>query len=553
MPLKSRINGNEYNIANQDEINFDFIVSGDSPNVTFNQEFTLEFVEELRNNPIDAINNAMANVGVLKDIPCDIFDLLGNNFKGRLLSGASSSEYSYNPTTYKMLWRPETNKFFEKAQNLPLRDFLTESNFRKVRYIRENVPNAIETVLIAFAAYQLTTTTIMQAFRLSESINDAIAIASAGLTGQVGAFIKAVGDAILQAALLALLLLALNELIKQISESLFQKPKAYYYLNVLEVIQLGCANLGYNFESTTLETTYKDLSFLHATSAEGELRSRPTNDPIPNISLLDFIDKFARLFNGKLKEDGTKITLLPKESYLNEPPLDIQLQDNYNKGTFKFNTDELNKKISLSYLNAPSDGQFSESKYEVSYESKIVPNKDIGITNALDVKFPFLIANWKIGQTQLETFFNSIFDIITGLSSRYKIRGGNRRDYMLLSADIVPNDVIFIERSGEKVSGNTRDLLNAKLIFDNHYENEAPYNNQYYIYTNRTEQPQLTLENNFKLAENFNIKDSDGETIHVTKSAYDHMRRISELEYRKKIKASQFGYFSKDDFNIKTS
>ena len=115
---------------------------------------------------------------------------------------------------------------------------------------------------------------------------------------------------------------------------------------------------------------------------------------------------------------------------------------------------------------------------------------------------------------------------------------------MLLEHDIVPADTIFIYKNSEKVRSSTDSLLSIQTIFDNFYEKEAPYHNQYKIYKQREDQRPLTIQNNFLLADNNNIKDSDGRTIHVTKSSYDHMRRISNIEYRKKLQPGDFGYIT---------
>lgn len=555
MPIKCTINGQDFNIKNQDEINFDFQVNGDSPNVTFTQEFGLEFVDELHNSPIAALDNILFTYGLLEDIPCDLFDDLGNKFEGRLLPGSSSSEYSNNPTVYRILWRPSKYKFFEKARSLSVNLLLNQSDYKKVRYIVEGKTSYIESVLIAYAAYSMARAAIVQFFATIQATKELIAALTPDGAVPLPDFLKAAVlasfNALLQAGILALEVYALNELLKQISDSLFQKPKALYCVNVLDVIKKGCNDLGYDFKCTELETTYKDLTYLAATDQEGELRSNPKNKPVPKISLLDFIDKFALLFNGKIKEVDNVITLEPKEEYLDKQPQNIQLNDIYKEGTFSFNTDELVQKISISYLNAPSDGQFNKDSIDVAFESKRVPNKDLSINNSLDVQLPFILANHKKGTSDLERFFNSIFDLFVGLNSRYKVRGGDRKDFMLLEHDIVPADLLFIYKNNEKVRSNTKTLLGVDTLFNNFYEKEAPYHNQYKIYKQREDQRPLTIQNNFLLADNNNIKDSDGRIIHVTKSSYDHMRRISNLEYRKKLQPGDFGYINKDDFKIK--
>ena len=145
--------------------------------------------------------------------------------------------------------------------------------------------------------------------------------------------------------------------------------------------------------------------------------------------------------------------------------------------------------------------------------------------------------------------FNKIFDFFSGLSGRYKIKGGDRTGYMLLQNDFVSVDLIGFRDGNEKIKDKAEDYLSPLVIYQNYYQSEvAPYNNQYANYKRITEQPQFNLSDLVSLADNPNLRDEDGNIIQITRSSFEDQTGVSGFEYTRKVKAGELGYINPDDF-----
>jgi hypothetical protein len=539
MGLESVIFNNEFKFEplNADGLDLDFSYNQFSPNPNLVTQFVMQLVCSPSVDPIQYTKDWIAKNSILNNIPTALILDNGFSFTGQTKLGSTQSTYIQGQgqnTQFNLLFEPNQDTFFEKSKNLSFPTFSNVDNFVITRYVTESNNKLEEVVMIGFFI-QMSIEVYRQAYNLGDLIKEAI---STGFDS-VSAALKFAVKAGLNLTYLGLVLVAYNQLLKQVSEILFDKPKQLYALDVWKTIEKGCDYLGFDFNST-LQEQYANLTYLPGTTTEGVITGTPKNDANLSISFLDFINRIGQLFNAKLKVFNGSVTFENIEFFENNPS-DIQLLDLYNNGTKSFNTEDLAEKISLKYLSVPSDINYIDNEYTEGYSPNFAEKQLFGVENSIDVFLPFALGQRKNSQNTAEKIFNTLFDTIAGLSKSYKISGGNRIGFLKIEKDLVPTDTIFIS-NGEKIADNSNQLLQCKTLFNEFYSIESPVNNQFELTTDADKQP-LCGVNTTKLLSNNVIKDSQGRTIIVTSNIRNSTNDLYEIEYRRRLKPNDFGYF----------
>ena len=540
-------NEKTFTIKNGNELDLDFSFDQFSPNPSFVQSFVMQFVCTPTEDPIkffeDWINNNSIAVAPDVTINSDNFSIDG---QAKLTSNQNS--YIRNQGTkseFNILFEPFGNTFFEKSKSLGLSTFINKSknntNTPVIRYVTER-NSKVEDFLFLVVTTQFTIEAAQLVYNTADAIKEAI---STGFdTGS--AVIKTILKIAMNLIYTASILLALNELLKQATEIIFDKPKQLYALDVWGVIDAGCKYLGYNFNSSLIDE-YKGLTILTATTTSGEVTGDPKNDPVPSYSLFDFIERFALLFRGKLKVSGSNIRL-ENEKYYEGNPSNVTLKELYNNGAETFNYEDLPETINLQYQKVQGDNNFKDNRYTVEF-SPITnkPNKNFGVENKIDIQLPYALGQRKTSQSVAEKIFNGFFDIITGLSKNYKVNIGDRIGFLKVEQDIIQSDVVFI-RDGEKIAKDSNELLQAKTLYNKYYDSASPLNNQFVTVTGRGPDKICGNDTN-KLIDNNIALDSQGRTIIVTKNIRNSSDGQVDIEYKRRLFEGDFGFMTNN--NIK--
>lgn len=526
----------QFEPKNGDELDLDFSFNNFSPNPSLVSEFVMQLVCSQSQDPIKFVKDWITKNSIIQNIPTTLILDDGYRIEGQTKLGSSQSSYVFGQgqnTQFNVLFEPNMNIFFEKAQNLAFPTFLTESDWVKIRYITER-DSRVEDALFTLIFAQMTIEAGRLAYNIADSIKEAI---STGFDS-VSAAIKFGLKIAMNLVYAALIVKVYSDLLKELSEIAFDKPKQLYALDVWSTIQKACDYLGYNFNSS-LKNDFKNLTYLPTTTTAGVVTGTPKNNPNLNTSFFDFLENIGKLFNAKLKVLNNELTF-ENVSYFENNPANIQLLDLYNTGSQTFNFEELPEKISLVYQKVPSDFNYKDNEYIKSYSPNFGDKKLFGVENAIDVIFPFALGQRKEEQNFSEKTFNKLFDIIKGLSKNYKIKKGDRIGYLKLIADAVPVDTLFI-REGEKIHKDSNLKLQTKTLFENYYELESPINNQFVTVTSMDKQPLCGINTN-KLLENNVIKDNQGRTIIVNSNVRDSRNGLYDISYKRRLKPSDFGY-----------
>lgn len=528
----------QFEPINASEIDLDFSFNNFSPNPSLVSQFVMQLVCSQSQDPIKFVDDWINQNSIIKNIPTNIILDDGFVIGGQTKLSSSQSNYIFGQgqkTQYNVLFEPNMDSFFEKAKNLGFPAFMEQSDWVKVRYITET-NNQIEDVILLIIFAQMT----VQAAQLTYNIADLIKEAVSTGFDSLSAIIKFALKAAMNLIYLAAIVVAYNELLKQVSEIIFDKPKQLNALDVWGTIRKGCNYLGFEFESS-LQKSYPNLTYLPSTTTPGTVTGTPTNNPNLSISLLDFIDRIGQMFNAKLKVLNGKVTF-ENVLFFEQNPSNVQLLDLYNNGEYTFNFEDLAERISIKYQKVESDSNFINNEYIEAYSPNFAEKELFGVENAIDINLPFALPSRKDKETSVEKTFNKLFDIIKGLSKNYKIKSGSRIGYIKVERDSIPADLIFI-RDGEKVKSNSYSLLQSKTLFEEFYVSEKPQNNQFVDVTNADKQPICGVNTN-SLLENNVIKDEKGRTIIVTSNIRNSRNGLYEISYRRRLKPNDFGYIS---------
>ena len=523
---------------NAEGLDLDFSYNQFSPNPNLVAQFVMKLVCSPSNDPIAYTKEWITKNSILNNIPTDLRLSDGFVFSGQTKLGSPQSNYVEGQgqnTEFNLLFEPNQDTFFEKSKNLSFPTFSNVDNFVITRYVTET-DNKLEDVVLLFMFAQMSIEVAQLIYNTGDLIKEAI---STGFD-TASALIKFSIKLGLNLVYLAAVLIAYNELLKQVSEILFGKPKQLYALDVWKTISRGCQYLGFDFNST-LQEQYANLTYLPGTTTKGVLTGIPNNNPNLSISFLDFVNRIGQLFNAKLKVFNGSVTFENVEFFENNPS-NIQLLDLYNNGTSSFNTEDLAEKISLKYLSIPSDINFIDNEYTEGYSPNFAEKKLFGVENSIDVNFAFALGQRKDKESSIEKTFNSLFDTIAGLSKSYKVSSGSRIGYIKLEKELVPSDTIFI-RDGEKIADFSNLLLQCKTLFNRFYSIEKPVNNQFELTTDAGKQPLCGVNTN-QLLQNNVMRDSQKRTIIVTLNKFNNATELYDIGHRRRLKPNDFGYFS---------
>lgn len=558
-------------VVNRDEINFDFSAKDFSPNGTIVQDFSPEFkCTNLPNDGYTFIINWIAKLGVTQNIPCTIIDSENPSIiyaTGILDLAAEGAEYILHERQLKVPFVNSRSNFFEIAESLKIRDFYDKSLFVKTTYVRNNIPDYMQAALLGITIFIATKEAIQAGKDLVKSIVAAIPRSATDLGAIVAAALVVLANAIYFAAVI----FALFTLLKQLSDAIFGKPKTYFAIDVPDVIRKGCQALGYELESSIIDGLDK-LTFLARTSKEGVLKGEPVNDPRPDDSLLQFIERFAALTNAKVKPTKDNKVLVEQRTTFEDTPSNVQLNDVWDRGRSSVHLNKY-QAISIRFQNNFVEDNIQDNKYTVMFltenGSGNAPNslpEILGIQNQqiskdpqkiyttlkdkLEIQLSFAKGGKKGSQTFLEKTFNSIFDLVTGLNKSAKLDIGERKDLLLLGADRVPTDTIYYRGSGDndrKLDGRTEALLASNVY--KAYDIESPFNSQFETVKGIAEQPLCNALVASQLTDNNVAKDPNGRDIIITQNK-QNQDGLYSFEYQKRLQKGDLFYSEEDNWEV---
>jgi hypothetical protein len=382
----------------------------------------------------------------------------------------------------------------------------------------------------------------------------------------LGDIISLVLKIVAQVAYIALLIIALIDLTKQLIELLFPPIRELNACKVKELLVKGCQKLGYGFESSLLDEI-PQLTILPIPLKEGQdsiftnlfstnngsfTKGWPTaRDTTPNLGNL--IDGLKSLYNGKIRIIGQTVFFERRnywEDNSNQQILSTLTNQDTRTNEWAYNTNEAWKRYWLHYQIDPSDSntldKIDNSQIELSTEPVNVQNADLAkIKGLADRNIPWAFGIRKPSLTAVEeaalpfakiaddvvNFFGGTGNLVSKINGRigvlqisnqyftvsklmYTVSGKQPINYL----DIIGADVIYYKYH----------VINqVKENFKRIYDEDIPFTDEALI---------VLLDNNY-------VKNQDGESLELLNFEWYNHSMTATIKYAQK---------SHEGFNTKT-
>jgi len=567
------------------EIQMDFSFDNFSPNFELLEDWSAEFIDRgpgQSGNAVTFINDWIEANGLQNNLPTTLID---THTGEKLLDGFTdlsnpANQYDDLKCIYKLIVRNRISSFADQIEGLNLRTLasspvlpgdakINASDKQILRYIRSQVPDFSISTLLLVTAYLLGVQLVQQITKLTQLVAKA-ATTPAFFGGAVGALLWWGLEVITNIAITAFLIIALVQLLKDLSNLLFAKPVPVNTVGVKTLFEKGCKALGYTFQSTLFDGDYANMrylaSFNYDADPSGKTRiTSPSNNPIPNISLGDLFERIGLMFNAKARITEDKRVIFENRDFFIQNPFNYQLPALKNEGTYTYNLSELPKSLKIKFAEDPvekntlinikilgikSVTNTTSSKGDqlsVAYELSGIKDADLSaLTKEINVDLQFARAYRKDQQTFIERVFNTVWDVAQQLIGRNNNDLGDRIGYMLLDGDYMGTDKVLIQ-DGDRLSNKNFDLIHAETLYNRFWNIESPARNQWKIYSNRDRQPICDNSVFASIKENNVIYNQQGRLILIQRNVWDPITRMHELTYRERLNSSDPGFIDESE------
>lgn len=530
-----------------DGISFDFVTQDGSPNSVLINDIIFDLYSTADS---DALNGTRGSELKLQNgSPFStseiryVDDQLGNLFEGLGLYGSEKSEYGYN--TNKLFVQSTFENFLVRSENLNLKTLyknkaidrnnrFEDSDFSKIYYTLAQVPDYANAAILIITIYLFSKA-------LVDSISNAIKAFNP----------LNAGDSIPEAINILATIIALTTMLIDLADVIFQKPYQYYAVNIIQLCQKACKQLGFEFKSEFLETEYKTVHIIAETDVVGALKGKnPKNNPLPNWTLSKLFEELRKLFNTRIKIESNIVRLERLEYYYkNAANFTIEEMQETPISSFRIEQIPLNfslvyandatEKNTLSEENRNSAGERGVSKVNVSYTiTPNLANNYAQSSESLDIESEFARFFRKTKTTNLEKLFNGIYDTFNRLINGTNPLGGSRVNMGLLETHLINEPKIFC-LANEKIDVKNEVKLNALYLYENHHKQSqiiGKYGRKTYvsvnapngIYGTQSGNPDVFLR---ILRENNICKTWFGAEAFVTKHLFNVETRLHEYEF----------------------
>ena len=415
------IAGENFRPVNADDIGIKLDWRGDITEAELNTDTII-----LSNRSKRLVLNHIDQFGVFQGVPITIqvgstaleyyIDLQSNP----RISGEGDSEIEVS------IKRRRSTTWFREQVNALSFEVINKSNpisTIDVPYLIVPDNQAEMLIMLLISTYTLTKALIEGIKQLVSSITDFIKIISVGPVVNVGQIISAALLLIANVIYVAALIIALIDLTRKILELIFPSIRRLKGSTVRELINKGCAKIGFTFSSTVLDELdkltlmpvplQKDnksiFKNLISTNTQSYTKGYPTaRDTTPTLgSLFNFLEDLTQ---SQIRIIGT-IVYLEEDNYWQEQSglqiiNTLNLQDS-RENQWTYNIDEAWKRYYLHWQYDTSDihtmDKLDSLDMEWSTEYVTVAAPDLFVVKGLvDVGLPFAFGNRKDSLTWVE-------------------------------------------------------------------------------------------------------------------------------------------------------
>ena len=482
-------------------------------------------------------------------------------------------QFNEQSVSISILPRKGHDHFFNRADSLSfeavnaLSGGVLQNASIEVPYLIVRDDLAIQTLVVAFTIYSLTTEII----RTIKAITDLAGQAADVLgTGVLTTVIQAVALALYLATLIVSLISFMNQLIQII----FPKIRYLNAIRDLDLIRLSVEFLGYSLESSLLDSLKNwytmpvpitreqnrpsFMEFLADELANTKFNyGYPTaNDTIRTLG--EAISSIETMFNAETVVYDGVVRIETRATFIQNANAilpDVFNEQSLRENAFSFDIEQDWKRKVLSWTVDYSDAHTSDNFYKASAEYSSEPiqfiNSDLVEVQCLqDIIFPFALAQRKSKLTRIENFVKGLLSVadflanLFGGSSSLASKVQNREGVMIISQDTfsITKKLYIPNPSTGKQASNFIDYLAPSQIYDTYHKDMELNVNSGRIYENM---PFPCTEYEFnKFNENkFVILGDSGQVVELISG---------EFVYNQAQAIATFKQYDDSGFNTKT-
>jgi len=514
------INGQNANVENIETIGFKTDFTG----LLSEQEVNVDSLV-LVNESKQLINDWISTNGAFIGIPTQVvYGSLTFDYYIDLTDNPVFSDYSVE---VKIKKRGANDSFFNVANALSF-ELL---NARGVQFPTINVPyvivkdNQLEVgIVLALAIF----TTSQAIYKAVQELGNIAAEFAGALALSPGLAIAAGIKLAAQLVYIALLVTQLIDLVTKLRELIFPKIRYFKACKVVDLIRLGCENIGYTFSSNALSAL--DLTILPVplqknnqsifNFTQNELNNSftkgyPTgNDTTPTLGQLisSMLDTFALKFKARNNQVQieTKQFFSDNSTFSVSPALNVQ---DRRENEYTLNTSDANLRTYLHYQTDFNDlhtlDNFEPTDAEYGLKNLVQSDDDLKLLKGFkDVNIPFSLGVRKSQFNNIEQLCFNLFTIVdayTGLETAASIE--NRLGVLQVSQQFYGVTKLLKCDVNGKQPENYLNTLRASSIYYNYHQQFEIQTNGFKRYENA---PVLMNFAEYEQILNSNYADVDG-------------------------------------------
>ena len=471
--MKHILNGTEITPRNYEDIGIVIDYENPLSDIMSISVDSVQLVNEARQI---VYNHVFNGLGALEGIPYQIVTESGQTLE-YFLNTKQQCDFEDNVVTVALQKRWNQEIFMNQAngttfelmaaQGVVFPTFDVPYLIIRDNQVEQGITLAITTFVTGQALYQAikdlvqTITSVIQASTPNVGVPPSI---------DLGDIIAMILKIVAQIAFVIALFLAFKKLVDQLKELLFPKIRYFKACKLKDLISIGCAHLGYQFESSVLDAM-SNVTILPVPIIKGKknileylqndlnfafTKGYPTaQDSIPTLG--SAITTALNWFNGKLFcYNG--VVRLERRDWVNaqvtptlEPSITLQ---GTRTDKFKLNTNEVWKRQYVHYMTDTNDfhtmNEFEKTDCEDSTEPITFANKDLLLIQGYkDVMIPFALGSRKNKLTWVEKRVRDLFQLVDTVTSVF----GSGTSYVSLV-----NNRVGVLQIGEQFYTQTKAL-----------------------------------------------------------------------------------------------
>lgn len=447
-------------------------------------EFVLEESKTIRKWVQDGINGGGTGIYEPPELRIEIASGTGaiTVFTGILDMVNDMKFIDKNKILVKLQKQGGTNQLTERSQAISFAYLhsigeIKNSDFLNVSYVLAHIPDYQAVVMISISIYILIREVTASIRRISEIIADVSGETAGGLSGFIGAGILAAIKVIAQAVYIALLIIALINLIKTVIENLISPKRDFKCMNLQLLLEKGAEHLGYTFESTFFDDP--DMRKLVILPVKEDSPNKIPDNGFPTnkgqlYTYYDMLQFFKKLINGKTVVRNGKIIIERRDFFDNQTSYvlpNILLND------FSYNANEIKSNFNLQFQVDERDDltlidyEVNKTTFQRITEPKVIKNKkNVMIKDLEQVNLPVALPTRKEGLTRVEKIILRLAKLID------KFVKGNKFSSQItgrIGALHLANDFTSVPKlipiDGKSVDPGYRSIMNAEVLHDKFY------------------------------------------------------------------------------------